>query len=149
MKEENKVFHISIKLLLTVSVLIAVFGFLMAILKDNLFSTFINRLFNPVFWPNNTIDEGSIRFKHLVISLLGAMMTTWGILLYGVIKYALSKKKMWAWHIIFFSTLSWFIIDEYFSIAYQLWVNVLGNIPLFLMLLIPLSIIRKKMQKNS
>jgi hypothetical protein len=39
----------------------------MAALKDSMLLEILNSLFNPIFWPTNTIDEDAIQFKHFTI----------------------------------------------------------------------------------
>lgn len=148
MKEnDTKQFDFYVKWLIVVSIAIVLFGISVAFLKNNLLSPLVNDLFNPAFWNNDVIDDGTIRFKNLTWSLLGSMMAMWGIMLFGIVRNALNKKEMWAWNSIFFSTCAWFIIDEGFSLYYQVWINAAMNIPFFVMVIAPLVMIRKSMTK--
>lgn len=142
-----KKFEFCINWLLLVSIVIVIFGISVAFLKNSLLSPLVNDLINPAFWNNGAIDDGSIRFKNLTWSLLGSMMAMWGIMLFGIVRNALNKKEMWAWNSIFFSTCAWFAIDEGFSLYYQVWINAATNIPFFVMMIIPLVMIRKFMTK--
>lgn len=90
------------KWLSVLSIIISIAGFSMAILKDSLLLEILDSLFNPIFWPTNEIDEGTIQFKNFTISLLGALMAMWGVMLFGIVRNAFSKKELWAWNTIFF-----------------------------------------------
>jgi uncharacterized BrkB/YihY/UPF0761 family membrane protein len=140
-------FDFYIKWLLFVSIAIALFGICIALFKNGFLSPIMNDLFNPAFWPNNVIDEGTIRFKNLTWCLFGSMMTMWGIMLFGIVKNALIKKEMWAWNSIFYSTCAWFVIDEGFSLYYHVWINAAANIPFLILIAIPLVMTRKFMTK--
>jgi len=142
-----KRFEFCINWLLLVSIVIVTFGVSVAFLKNSVLSPLVNDLFNPAFWNTGVIDEGSVRFKNLTWSLLGAMMAMWGIMLFGIVRNALKKKERWAWNSIFFSTCAWFAIDEGFSLYYHVWINAATNIPFFVTVIIPLVMIRKFMTK--
>jgi hypothetical protein len=92
-------------------------------------------------------DTGSALFKSFAMSLLGALMAMWGILLFGIIRHAFANGELWAWNSILYSTISWFVIDEFFSIYYQVFANAIGNIPLLFLLIFPLVATRKDMVK--
>jgi hypothetical protein len=130
-----------------ISIFITLAGIIMAFLKDSILLNVLNSLFNPIFWPSNSVDAGSILFKDFVISLLGALMAMWGVLLFGIVRNAFRKKQLWAWNTILFSTLMWFCIDEFFSVYYNVWVNAFGNILLFVLLIFPLAMTRNQMKR--
>ena len=136
-------FELFRKWLLIVSIFISLFGLAMALLKDSLLSFIFEGLFDPLFWPQGLTDEGTGRFKNFAVSLLGATMVMWGIAFFGIIKYAFAKRAPWAWNTLLYSTLAWFVIDESFSIYYQVWVNAVGNLPLLIFLLLPLIMTRE------
>lgn len=129
------------------SIIISIAGFAMAFLKDSILLEILNSLFNPIFWPKNTMDEGTIQFKYFTISLLGALMAMWGAMLFGIVRNAFRKNELWAWNTILISTLIWFSIDEFFSIYCRFWANALGNLVLFIALVFPLIMTRKLMNK--
>jgi hypothetical protein len=141
-------FMFFVRRLLLVSVIITLFGIGLAVFKNTLLSFLVNDLFCPTFWPNTITDEGTARFKNLILSLCGAMMTTWGILLFGIINNAFKKRELWAWNTVFLSTCAWFTIDEFFSVYYHVWLNAIGNVPLLIMLIVPLVMTRKFVVKG-
>jgi hypothetical protein len=126
--------------------IIIVFGITLAIFKNTLLSPLINDIFGSAFWTTKVIDEGTIKFKNLTWSLFGAVMTCWGILLLGIVNNSFKKQERWAWNSILLSTLGWFVIDESFSIYYHVWVNAIGNIPLFIAIIFPLIMTKKEMK---
>jgi hypothetical protein len=148
MKNSEKRFEVCINFLLVTSGVIAIFGFVIAVLKDTILETLLSQLFDPVFWQGEIVSEGTTNFEYFVVSLLGALMFAWGILIFGIIKNALKKREKWAWNTLVFSTLAWFLVDESFSVRYAVWANVYGNIVLLLMLLVPLFLIRKEVNNG-
>lgn len=120
-------------------------GLAMALLKDSLLLGIFDGLFNPIFWPNSTVDNGSILYKSFSISLLGALMAMWGVLLFGIVRNAFKRGELWAWTAILYSTITWFSIDEFFSIYFKVWINAYGNILLFVFMVYPLIMTRKLM----
>jgi hypothetical protein len=141
-------FTFYVRWLLLVGVIMALFGIGLAVFKNTLLSFLVNDLFSHTFWPNTITDEGTARFKDLILSLCGAMMATWGILLFGIINNAFKKRELWAWNTVFISTCVWFTIDEFFSVYYHVWLNAVGNIPFLIMLIVPLVMTRKFMVKG-
>lgn len=141
-----KKFNFYVKWLYILSITIIVFGIALAVFKNSLLSPLINDVLGSAFWTTQIADEGTIKFKNLTWSLFGAMMTCWGFLLFGIVNNSFRKQEKWAWNSILISSLGWFAIDELFSIYYQVWVNAIGNIPLFIAIIFPLIMTKREMK---
>ncbi|MBN1524261.1 MAG: hypothetical protein JW904_07265 [Spirochaetales bacterium] len=125
--------------LVITSIIIMVMGLYMALCNTTPLFAPMNAITDPVFWPNGIQDSGTISFKSMIFSLAGAMLTVWGIYLFFISHFAFRKGEQWAWVSILTATVVWFAIDETFSVYYLIYGNAIGNIPLFLMLIIPLT----------
>lgn len=73
-----------------------------------------------------------------LLGLAGAIMLGWAISLAGIAHYAFRRGERWAWLLIAFSVLSWFLVDSAVSIATGLYANVVGNIVFLILFEIPL-----------
>jgi hypothetical protein len=124
------------------SILIMVVGIYMAFLKDSPLFVF-KPLIDPYFWPDGIItDPGTAVFRSFIYSLCGVVMLVWGIIMYYIVKNAVAKHEIWAVNALIVSTCVWFPIDEFFSVKYSVWVNAIFNIPFFLILIIPLVLLK-------
>jgi len=140
-----KQFNVCLKSMQGIIIAIVVFGGLMALFNTSLLAPLLGGIIDQVFWPSEKISEGTALFRHWIVSLLGAMMVAWGMALWGISRHAFAERKIWAWNTIMISTLGWFVIDESFSLSCRVWVNAIGNLPLFFALTGVLLVSRKYM----
>lgn len=139
----DKKFKFQYNWLIINSILIIAIGLYIALLKSTSLFLF-DDLLNHYFWDKNyDFPEGTIRFGNFLYSLMGAVMTVWGIIMYKLTKHAIKNKEKWAWDAILISILVWFPIDEFFSIYYKVYFNAIFNIIFLATLIIPLIGIKK------
>ena len=106
------------------------------------FLGFLDSWIDQVFY-NGTPPELEVQsMRSWLVAVLGAVMASWGIFLYLLIKYSLSQREPWAWNGIFYSMAFWFVIDTGFSAWYGAWFNVILNAVILLQFIAPLLFLR-------
>lgn len=98
----------------------------------------IDSLFDPLFWPNEELSEGTERFQRWIYSVLGATMIGWGGMLYGITKNGIAQKEKWARDTILWSICVWCIVDSTASITLGASINVLFNMIFLILVTLPL-----------
>ena len=143
---ERKIFFWK-RYFIIISYLIIVIGIYIAFFKTTIFFKPFNFFVDPVFWKDETQSINTLKFKYFIYSLLGAVMVLWGTMLYFIIKHEFTSGKKWIWNCIALSVLSWFLIDEFFSILYHVYYNAAFNLGLFFIMYIPLFSIKQYFKK--
>jgi len=136
-----------IKWLQTVSVLVALFGLFMAYGAFNQPaepSPIDEQLNKPFFSNPAELTQAVKDFQSWQYGVVSSTLIAWSVLIFAITRFALAKKERWAWFVILFSLIGWFIIDEPASIWYGVTFNALFNIPFLLAFLLPLLFLRKK-----
>lgn len=126
-----------------IALVVTIGGILFAFHDQLKFLGFLNSWIDRVFYNGNTPALETQTMRSWLIAVLGAVMASWGLFLYFLVRYPLSRKEAWAWYGIFYSTLLWFVIDTGFSAWYGAWFNVILNTILFLQFLAPLLFLRR------
>lgn len=99
------------------------------------------------FYPDlKEISIEDLKMKSFAFGVTGAVMFSWGTMLYTITSKVLVKKKKWGWNSIFFSLIGWFVLDQLVSAYYSVTANVLGNIGFFLLFFIPLIFVRRELK---
>lgn len=123
--------------LLLVTVGVMVFGaslFLSPSLARAGFSTLL--FANPT--QLNQFDPAALRYIDLLHGVLGAVMFGWGAALTLLVKRAFARGERWAWRIVTFSVLAWFIPDTFISVSSGFWQNAVLNVFFLLLFAVPL-----------
>ncbi len=120
------------------------FGLLLAFFGQSRFmDVMINQYYDPLFWPDNTISEGTITYKNWSTSVLGAVVASWGSFISFIAYYPFKSRENWAWNCIATSVLLWFFIDTGYSLYYGVNINAVFNLITLALFLIPLLLTRK------
>ena len=121
-----------------IALVVSVGGVLFAFHEQLKFLGFLDSWIDNVFYNGNAPASQVQSMRSWMIAVLGAVMASWGIFLYFLVRYPLSRKEEWAWYGIFISCLVWYVIDTGFSARFGAWFNVILNSILFLQFLAPL-----------
>ena len=95
-------------------------------------------VFDPIFWPDTGPDAATVRFQRYVIGGAGGVMAAWGILIYATARSALSRAEPAMLSALAASVIAWFVIDSAAKVASGAALFVAGNVPLLVLLLLPL-----------
>jgi hypothetical protein len=113
-----------------------------------LFEVVFNNQIDPLFWPDEGKSELMALFQSWVYGVLGATMVGWGAIIFFTGFYAFPRRELWAWNAICYSTLAWFVLDTYISIAAGVYFNALFNTLILAAAAVPLAMTRKHMVTN-
>ena len=132
------------KWLVGVSLYHVVFGLLLAFFSQSQFmDVMLNQYFDPIFWPDNQITEGTLRYKGWVSSVLGAVIASWGMLIAFIAYYPFNSREKWAWNGIAVAVIFWFVVDTACSLYYDVPINAVFNLITFSLFMVPLLLTRK------
>lgn len=124
--------------LLLVSIFITVFGFVMALFNTTIVFAFFNDQINPVFWSTSSVPSQAQAFQAWVYGAWGSTVFGWGVTMFFIALYPFTRRERWAWHCVFVSVVLWFILDTGISWWFGVMVNVMLNITILVLVLIPL-----------
>lgn len=126
-----------------ISVLMTVTGIYITYFnKTGLYEPF-RKIFDPVFWQSGEISEGTSNFKGFIYSFSGTFLMLWGINSFFIVKYAFKPENKWAWNSLLITTLVWFLTMVNYSFYYKFYVNAIGDIIYFVILMFPLLFTRR------
>jgi len=127
------------KWLLTVTILIILFGILLMVPnKPELFDRLFNDHIETIFWSDTPITTGIVHFQRWLYGVLGATMIGWGIMMAFIIAIPFRRGERWAWYSIFFGIGGWYILDTAVSVMYHADFNAFFNSLILLLFLPPL-----------
>jgi hypothetical protein len=133
-------FELCHHILSIMAIVIITFGVLLALLYRTPILAPIDKLISSSFWDNLAdVPIATHKKEHFLVALTGAMMASWGILLYAIVKVPFRRREQWAWLAIAGATLIWFMIDESFSLYYGVCSNAIINLALLLPLVVSLA----------
>ena len=98
----------------------------------------VNQYFDPIFWSDNQISAGTMQYKNWIMSVLSAVMVSWGILIAFIAYYPFKLRERWAWVAIAVAIIFWFVIDTACSLYYQVPINVVFNLITLILFALPL-----------
>src|SRR5512133_3582798 len=79
-------------------------------------------LFSP-FFPSAGPDPATLRVCGFVFGVLGAVMLSWVVLMAFLSFIPLRRGEGWAFWALLAAALTWFAIDESFSLYFRVWAN--------------------------
>jgi hypothetical protein len=129
--------------LMTLGVIIVVFGVALAFLYPTpLFDIFRTQI-DPVFWSAGELTVGIASFQQWIYGVLGATMAGWGVCIAFIAAVPFKRKEKWAWNCLAIAVSLWFVIDTFLSWRFGALFNVVFNVLIFLAALVPLLFSRK------
>lgn len=127
------------KWLVIVSIYHVLFGVLLAFFSQlPLLDALLNQYFDPVFWPDNQISAGTLQYKAWVSAVLGAVISSWGLLIAFISWYPFRLREKWAWNTIAVAIIFWFVIDTGCSLYYDVTANAVFNLFTLILFALPL-----------
>ncbi len=133
--------------LFVVSVIISIFGILMALVSGTPAFDLFNRQIDPAFWGANPVDPNARAFQAWVYGLWGATIAGWGIFLAFIPHYPFRNKERWTWDCLVLGLGVWFVLDTGLSVYYHVYFNALFNTGLLILVALPLWGTRKAFRR--
>lgn len=134
--------------LFIVSLIVFVFGILMAFLSGTVFFDAFDNQINPIFWKDAEVDKRTADFQHWIYGVLGSTMAGWGIILIFISSGPFKKREKWSWNCIFLAILLWYLVDTAISLYFGVNFNAVFNTMLFVLVMLPLVFTRKQFDKQ-
>jgi len=132
------------KWLIVVSLYHVVFGLLLAFFNQSPFmNVLLNQYFDPIFWPDSQVSEGTMQYKAWVSGVLGAVVASWALLIAFIVNYPFKAREKWAWNGLAAAVVFWFIVDTSCSFYYDVSVNAVLNSFTLMLFALPLLFTRK------
>ena len=113
--------------------------------------------YDPIVGSGTFEDMSNDQRQHhdWIVGVLGTTMIGWGLLSVFVIWHGLRPwiqeeypdDRQWAWQALVVSYLFWFVTDTGISALNEVWFNVVFNIIIFVLLIIPLTALSTKYLK--
>ncbi len=91
-----------------------------------------------IFWPIDGQPAALSREAVLGVSLTGAVMVGWGVLMLGLAQDAKLSRDPRVWHLMTYAMVTWFVVDSVASWLAGAGVNVLSNAGFLATFLIPI-----------
>jgi uncharacterized BrkB/YihY/UPF0761 family membrane protein len=132
------------KWLVALSAVIVLLGLMIAFLYGTALFKPLDDQITAAFWDHRSEITGAMRdYQRWTIGLLGAVMASWGVLMAFIALYPFKRKEKWAWDCLAAALVTWFVVDESFSLYYGVYANAVGNLILLLGLALPLAFTRR------
>jgi hypothetical protein len=87
----------------------------------------------------DSFDAPAIAYINLVHAILGALMLSWGIVLFMLASRSFHDNSRESWRVMMIALLAWFIPDSAFSLWSGFWQNAALNLVVALLIAIPLA----------
>ncbi|MFZ5641998.1 MAG: hypothetical protein ACOY46_00240 [Bacillota bacterium] len=126
------------------SLLFTIFGLSLALFNQTVYFDFLfNSRINPLFWDTAKLSGQTAIFQQWIYGVLGATCAGWGIFLAFIINSPFKRRELWAWNCIAAGLTLWFVVDSSISFYFNVFYNVLVNLLLYSLVIIPLLLVRK------
>ncbi|MCJ7433921.1 MAG: hypothetical protein MUO77_10575 [Anaerolineales bacterium] len=129
------------------SLVVTLFGLVMAIFNRTPIFAFFDSQINPIFWGTSLLPPGVNEFQGFVYGVLGATMAGWGVFLAFIVHYPFQARERWAWNALALGLILWFVTDISISLYYGVVFNAIFNTVFFILAALPLAFTRQKFQK--
>lgn len=124
--------------------MVVIAGVLLALFSDYLFSDFLDRKINRIFFSGSSPANQVELLKKWMLGISGAVMVGWGLSMLYVVNHPFKNREQWAWRSIFYPVLAWYLIDSGISAYFGVGFNVMVNSILFLQIIAPLLFLRSQ-----
>ncbi|MCP3900446.1 MAG: hypothetical protein GY707_12110 [Desulfobacteraceae bacterium] len=132
-----KTFNFWQKWLFGFGIYIIVFGLALVFFSDSkLFDFIYNSKIDPVFFKDSLAKE-ALGFRTWIYGVLGAVLAGWGVFISYIAFYPFRKKEKWAWWCVLLGGAVWIIPDMIFSLKFKVFINVISNITLYILMMLP------------
>lgn len=128
--------------LLTVSVLVLLFGIDMMLIPN-----LVQQLFDFILFGSERSTDiyGPAAYEYIVFiyGVVGAVMVGWMVLMIMIVRGPFKQGDVFGWNAVAYSAVSWFVLDSVFSAAAGFPENILLNTGFIVLFIIPLVATRK------
>ena len=125
------------KWLFVLSLVIAVFGVLLALFSETPAFSIFHQQIDPAFF--RAPDAEVMHFQQFIYGLLGATMAGWGVFMAFIAHYPFRKKEKWAWVCIAMGVLVWYVVDTSISLSFGVMFNAAFNTVVLILVALPLG----------
>lgn len=130
--------------MLAISVIFVAFALMLAFLYDTALFKPMDDQITPAFWSSHhEITPAMHDYQRWVLGVSGAVMASWGVLLAFILRCPFKQKEPWAWNSVAGALLVWFVVDESFSLYFEVYFNAILNLGLLLAVGLPLILTRR------
>jgi hypothetical protein len=134
---------------MAVGVIVAVFGFFMAVFNGTSAFNIFNGQIDPVFWGTAGPSGASVEFQRWVYGAWGATVCGWGIFLVFITRHPFRNREKCARNYLLLGLAIWFILDTVISLQYSVYFNALFNVSLLILVILPLAFTWKIFDRSS
>jgi len=131
-----------------VATITIVIGTLMAVFNHTDLFRVVNEKLEVIYFTETIITAEIESMQYWLVSLIGAILAAWGILVYYLITIPLKQKQVWAWNAIVISLIIWFVFDTWASFKWGAEFNLLMNLIFGFQYAAPLLFLRNSMKKS-
>lgn len=147
---DNNKFQFWQKFLTYANIMAIIVGIVVAFAGNSILLEIHNEYTRDVFFGASEFTPEVLKLKNWLFGIIGGSIVGYHVLIIMVSENAFRKKEPWAFHAIWISLLSWFLIDSGISIYYGAIHNVvIINLAALILILIPLIATRKEFIKSS
>jgi len=130
------------------NVIAILIGLLVAFAGNSFFLELHNQGTRQLITNGDAFTPELIQLKNFLFGIIGGTIVGFHVILIFISENSLKNKEKWAWQACVAGLVCWFFIDSGCSFFYKAYHNLfLINIPAIIMLMIPLILIRKDIQK--
>jgi hypothetical protein len=105
--------------------------------QSHVFDVAFNRQIDPVFWSDAAIPNEASRAQSWTYGVLGATVSSWGVFVACLARFAFRQRQRWAWICLFLGITLWYLVDTGISLAYGVYFNVAFNTVLATLVYLP------------
>ncbi len=130
--------------LLIVSVSMAAFGVMMALMSGTALFAPFNSQIDPAFWGTGAVDAAARQFQQWLYGVWGATIAGMGMLAAFIAHHPFRNKERWAWQSLAAGVAVWFALDTLLSLIHRVYFNAAFNVAVLILVMLPLGMTRKR-----
>jgi len=138
-----KSFHAWQRVLLAFTMLMALFGLVLALGSGSALFAPLHRHVDGVFWPDASMPAPAARFRHWGYGVLGSTIAGFGVVASFVVAVPFRRREVWAWWAVLLAILVWYVPDTALSAYHGVFVNVAFNTVVLAAIVVPTLATRK------
>lgn len=96
------------------------------------------------FWPEGDMTPAAESFFHWTFGVWGSTLAGWAVALIFLARYPFKRKEKWAWNAIVVGIAVWFPTDTFVSAYFRVHFNVILNLVILVLVILPLVFTRKE-----
>lgn len=130
--------------LLVAGIVIVAFGLGLTFLSQTvILDVLMNQPINLAFWNTPTVAEPIRMFQQWIYAVAGMTTAGWGVFVAFIAYYPFRNRERWAWLCVLSGMTLWFVVDTAYSAYFRVYINVLINVSLYVLVMLPVIFTRK------